>query len=268
MNSFSKKSFLAVCICALVLVGCYTVPETGRVSFNVLPESMMTSQASSAFAGMKEEGEISEDKEAIARVKRVGSRVLRAVGPTGQLPPPEDWEFIVFDDDEMINAFAMPGGKVGVYTGILKLAETDDELAAIIGHEIAHVAARHGNERMSQALIITGGGIGLAYGVKDEDSDTQKAVMLAYGLGTTFAAQLPFSRLHENESDSIGLLYMARAGYDPRAAPRFWEKMKAQNEDQPPEFMSTHPGHDTRIKRLNEQMPKAFAIYKKTISVQ
>lgn len=246
----------------LLLSACYTVPETGRSSLNVMPESVLQEQAAAAFAALKKEGKVSDDPAQIAQVERVGKRVLAAVGPKGNLPPPEEWTFVVFDDDDTINAFAMPGGKVGVYTGLLQMAETDDQLAAVIGHEIAHVAARHGNERMSQALVIAGGGAALGYAIRDEDQSTQTAIMVAYGVGSTLGAALPFSRLHENEADQIGMLYMARAGYDPRAAIQFWEKMQQHNKDSPPELLSTHPSHETRIERLRAFLPTALNEYR------
>ena len=244
-----------------LLAGCYTVPETGRNTLNFMPESMLSEQAAMAFAQMQEEAPVSTNPKQNERVTRVATRVLNVAVITGNLPPVNQWEFVVFDDDETINAFAMPGGKVGVYTGILKLANTDDELAAIIGHEIAHVSARHGNERMSQSVLLITGGLALGYAVKDEDKGTQEALMLAYGVGATLGAQLPFSRLHENEADEIGLLYMARAGYDPREAVRFWQKMQSMNNQAVAEFLSTHPSHETRIERLTKLMPKAMAEY-------
>ncbi len=261
-----NKSFFITTVLVVVLafVGCYTVPETGRSTFNFMPESMLSEQAAMAFDQMQQEAAISKDRAANERVQRVGQRVLAAAVSTGNLPPVETWEFVVFDDDAVINAFAMPGGKVGVYTGILKIADTDDELAAIIGHEIGHVSARHGNERMSQAMLFATGGLALGYAVKDQDETTQEALMLAYGIGATLGATLPYSRLHENESDEIGLMYMARAGYDPRAAPRFWEKMRDQAGNAPPEFLSTHPSHETRINRMKEMMPAAIEEYEKS----
>lgn len=249
---------------ALYLAGCYTVPETGRSSLNVMPNSVLQQQASAAFQKMQEDAKISKDKEKIQRVERIGRRVLRAAGPSGDLPPPEDWKFVVFDNDEMVNAFAMPGGKVGVYTGLMKLADNDDQLAVVIAHEVAHVSARHGNERVSQAVTVSGIGAGLNVALKDQDRETRQLVMAAYGLGAQFGALLPYSRLHESEADEIGLTYMARAGYDPRAAPRFWQKMKSESEGKsPPEFLSTHPSHDTRIDKMQELMPRALKIYRK-----
>jgi metalloendopeptidase OMA1, mitochondrial len=247
----------------LVMPGCYTVPETGRSTVNFLPESMLSEQAAMAFDSMKQEATVSTNRAKVQRVHRIGNRILQVALPGSKMPPMNQWEFQVFEDDATINAFAMPGGKVAVYTGLMNLAKTDDELAAIIGHEIAHVAARHGNERMSQALMVAGGGLAVGYAVKDQDPTTQEAVLLAYGIGATLGAQLPYSRLHENEADEIGLIYMARAGYDPRSAITFWEKMKRVGGGEPPQFLSTHPSHGTRIERLNKLMPRALAEYER-----
>jgi metalloendopeptidase OMA1, mitochondrial len=252
-RSFCRLSILLI---PLVLVtGCYTVPETGRSTINFLPETMLSEQAAMAFDTMKQEAKVSTNPAKVQRVQRIGNRILAVALPGSSMPPLNQWEFRVFEDDATINAFAMPGGKVAVYTGIMILANKDDELAAIIGHEIAHVAARHGNERMSQSLMIAGGGLAVGYAVKDQDPTTQEAVLLAYGIGATLGAQLPYSRLHENEADEIGLIYMARAGYDPRAAITFWEKMKTKSGGEPPQFLSTHPNHGTRIERLNNSCP-------------
>jgi len=253
--------FIFAILILLTIVGCYTVPETGRTTLNFMPESMLSEQAAMAFNQMRQEAKVCQDREPNERVQRVGKRILQVAINTGNLPPLETWEFVVFDDDATINAFAMPGGKVGVYTGILKVAQSDDELGAILGHEVAHVSARHGNERMSQAVLFATGGLALGYAVKDEDESTQQAILLAYGIGTTLGATLPYSRLHENESDEIGLMYMARAGYDPRAAPKFWQKMQLMGGKAPAEFLSTHPSNETRIKRLTELLPKAMEEY-------
>lgn len=264
----SKLITLAAGLSALLLSGCYTVPETGRTTMNFMPESMLSEQAAMAFAEMRKEARVSTDRGPNEQVQRVGRRILAAAASTGNLPPADQWEFVVFDDDAVINAFAMPGGKVGVYTGILRVAKSDDELAAIIGHEVAHVSARHGNERMSQAMLFTTGGLALGYAVREESESTQQAILLAYGVGTTLGATLPYSRLHENESDEIGLLYMARAGYDPRAAVSFWTRMRDLGGGSVPEFLSTHPAHETRIERLQALMPRALEEYERARAEQ
>ena len=160
----------------------------------------------------------------------------------------------------------MPGGKVAVCTGILKLAKTDDELAIVIGHEVAHVAARHGNERLSQNLLKAGilstGALALQFGNTGLSNAEAKLLMPAFGAGATVGFTLPYSRHHESEADEIGLMYAANAGYDPYAAITFWERLEALKEKQPAEFLSTHPAGPTRIRKLWVQMPEALEVYR------
>lgn len=244
----------------LVLAGCTTVPQTGRRALTLVPEGQLSAMASSQFAQLKKEGKLSTNPKYTQMVQRVGERIAKVAAYD---MPNANWEFVVFDDDEQINAFAMPGGKVAVYTGLFKVAESEDELAIVMGHELAHVVARHGNERMSQQLIAMGGAVALTYGTKDKlSSGEQQLLMAAYGAGTTIGIMLPYSRHHESEADEIGLLYAAKAGYDPRVATGFWQKMSKQKEGaQPPELLSTHPSDATRIARLKELMPVAVNIY-------
>jgi len=240
------------------LASCVTSPETGRRSLQFMPESQLQAMAADQFAAMREEIKVSDDAALHARIATIGRRVAAASGST---VPPDDWEFVVFEH-EAINAFAMPGGKVGFFTGLIELAGSDDEIAAVMGHEVAHVTLRHGNERVSQALAVTAAAIGTQVAVKDQDRHVQQAVMLAIGLGSQLGILLPYSRVHEREADRIGLLYAARAGYDPRAAVTFWERVESEgNGKQPPEFLSTHPSHGTRIRDLNRMMPDAMAEY-------
>jgi predicted Zn-dependent protease len=192
-------------------------------------------------------------------VRRVGERIAYVAAPD---MPNAQWEFVVFDDDDQVNAFAMPGGKVAVYTGIFKVAKTEDDLAVVIGHEVAHVAAGHGNERVTQQLLAAGGALALQFGTNDLDSQTRQMLMAAYGAGSTLGFLLPYSRYHESEADEIGLIYAAKAGYDPRAAIGFWQRMEALKSGSPPEFLSTHPSGATRVKKLNALMPEAYNIYK------
>ncbi len=242
-------------------VGCYTVPETGRKELNFVSVGHETSLGVSAFEKLKSETPLSTDAELIARVQRVGRRIAKAVG--SDLPSAE-WEFVVFDADETVNAFALPGGKVGVYSGILMIAETDDELAVIMGHEIAHVTARHGSERMSHGIVA---GL-LAFALSQELSGdkNQTEWLLAYGVLTTVGVMLPFSRSHELEADHIGLIYAAKAGYNPAAGPEFWMKMNLVKEGKEPnEFLSTHPSDMRRIDRLEALLPEVMPIYEEAI---
>lgn len=239
----------------LVLAGCYTVPETGRSAF-VLPLGDEVAQGASAFAGIKAKEKVSDDPAYNERARRVGGRIATAVGKD---LPGAKWEFVVFDAPETVNAFALPGGKVGVYSGLLKLAETDDELAVVIGHEIAHVTARHGSERMSKGLAAAV--LGAALEVATEDSRNRDLILAAYGVGAG-GTMLKFSRDNESEADYIGIRYAAKAGYDPHAALVFWRKMaKEEKGAHLPAFLSTHPTDTKRITDLEKAIPGAQPLY-------
>lgn len=245
----------------LLLVGCHTVPETGRTGLNIVPESQIAAMATDSFEQMKRDMPVSRDPVLNERVRTVGERIVRASG-NPDLPPPEQWDFVVFEDDQ-INAFAMPGGKVGFFTGMLDFFENDDELAVVMGHEIAHVAAKHGNERVSRQLLTSLTALGLGLAVRNQNEDLRQAVFLAYGIGSVYGFVLPFSRQDEKEADEIGLIYSARAGYDPRASIPFWERMGAHSGGGgPPEFLSTHPSYGTRIQHLRSIMPRAMTEYR------
>ena len=211
------------------------------------------------FGQIKKETPISKDPKYNAMVQRVGKRIAQVAMYD---MPNAKWDFVVFDNDELINAFAMPGGKVAVYTGIFQAIKSDEDLAVVIGHEVAHVAAGHGNERLSQRLLAAGGAFALQLGTGDMDSVDRRFLLAAYGAGAAVGIILPYSRYHENEADQIGLFYAAKAGYDPRAAIEFWERMDALKEGAPPEFLSTHPSGGTRMRRLEQYMPEAMRVYK------
>lgn len=246
----------------LFLTSCYTVPETGRRSLSFVPESQVSALSVQAFEQLKKDSTLSTNAADKARVDQVVRRILKTVGPEANLPPLSNWEWAVFEDDDTVNAFAMPGGKIGVYTGMLKLASSDDELAVVLGHEVAHVAARHGNERLSRQLIISGIGAGVTLATASKDKDLQATILKGLGVGTHLGFMLPFSRKDESEADEIGLLYAARAGYDPRVAIAFWQKMAAASQGKaPPEFLSTHPSNQRRIDQLQALMPRAMEAY-------
>ena len=243
--------------------GCYTVPETGRSSLTMVSEDQLASAAATQFEQIKLQTPVSKNPDYNERVQQVGARIAKVAEDD---IPNANWEFVVFEDDDQINAFAMPGGKVAVYTGLLKVTKTDDELAIVMGHEIAHVAARHSNERFSQELIKSGlinvGAIALSgSGLSSIEGEL---LLAAVGAGAELGVILPFSRKHESEADHIGLLYAASAGYDPHAAITFWERMEEleQEGERPPEFISTHPAGKTRIRRLWTKMPEAMEIYR------
>jgi predicted Zn-dependent protease len=161
----------------------------------------------------------------------------------------------------LINAFALPGGKIGVYTGLFKIAKTDSDLAVVIGHEMAHVVAKHGGERMSQQMLALGGSIVLSQATKGDTKEDRERLMKIYGFGSSLGILLPYSRLHEKEADRLGLIYMAQAGYDPRVAIAFWERMEKEKSFHMPEFISTHPSSKTRIMELHSLMDEAMLYY-------
>ena len=256
-SSSRKTPWILGLILTIVLVGCYTVPETGRSSLNFISSGEELALGISEFEKLKQQAPISSDPVLNARLQNVGKRIADAVGDA---LPSAEWEFVLFDDPNTINAFALPGGKVGVYTGIMELANTDDELAVIVGHEIAHVTARHGSERMSHGMVA--GLSQVLLGAAVADSDNRDLYMAAFGIGTAYAVMLPYSRSHELEADEIGIIYAAKAGYDPQASVEFWMKMnlvKGGNEQ--PEWQSTHPSDLNRIDRLGAMMPRVMPIY-------
>jgi predicted Zn-dependent protease len=260
MRIHHPRGPLALWICVLLLLAaCSTVPGTGRKQLSFIPGDQLQMAAQEQFAQMKQQVPISHDPQYNAMMQRVGIRIAAAVADE---MPGAEWEFVVFDDPQ-INAFAMPGGKVGVYTGLLQIVDSDDELATVMGHEIAHVVANHGGERASQQTLAQLGAQGLGIWSQGKSETTQQITSLAYGVGVQYGALLPFSRLQESEADHLGLLYAARAGYDPRAAITFWQKMAEQTgaQGEPPEFLSTHPNHENRIERLRELMPEALEEY-------
>jgi predicted Zn-dependent protease len=239
--------------------GCTTVNETGRSQLMLVSPAQEAQMGLSAFDQIKKEEKISKDPAVNARIQRIGRRIAASVGRD---IPNAQWEFVVFDSPT-VNAFALPGGKVGVYTGLIKLADSDDEIAIVMGHEVAHVTSRHGAERTSQNYAIAGAGLALAVGMEMKDVDPAKRNMAlaAYGLGSQVGVALPFSRLHESEADAVGLRFAAGAGYDPRAGATFWKKMAAQGGAKPPEFLSSHPADATRIANLQKLAPQYMALY-------
>jgi predicted Zn-dependent protease len=242
-----------------VFAGCTTNPESGRSQLMLVSPGQEAQMGLATFDQIKRQEKISADPAANARVQRVGRRIAASVG---REIPNAQWEFVVFDSPQ-VNAFALPGGKVGVYTGLLKLAVSDDELAIVMGHEIAHVTSRHGAERTSQQYALAGVGLITALGLEAKQVDPQERnlILAAYGVGATVGVALPFSRLQESEADAIGLRFAAGAGYDPRAAASFWRKMAAQGGAKPPVLLSTHPSDASRIRNLEQLAPQYLALY-------
>ena len=254
------------CGLVLLLAACATVPLTGRKQLSLIPESQMMAMSYQQYDQVLDESKISNDAEATAMVRRVGLRIQAAVEryfqQTGNLDHLDGyrWEFNLIESDQA-NAWCMPGGKVAFYTGILPICGDDAGVAVVVGHEIAHAVARHGGERMSQQMAVQMGGMALSEAVRNEPETTQAIYMSVFAVGAQFGALLPYSRTHESEADHLGLIFMAMAGYDPREAPKFWQRMGAGG-GKPPEFMSTHPSDETRIRQLNAWLPEALKHYK------
>ncbi len=244
------KSFVRLTLSLSVVFGCSTSPE-GRKQIHLLPDSQMDQMGAQSFTELKQKTPLSRDPKKIAFVKCVTGLILKQIQnvDTGQ------WEIQVFESPE-INAFALPGRKIGVYTGILEVTETGGQLAAVIGHEVGHVIANHGNERVSTALVTQLGlaGVNAALNQKNENHGT---LMAALGLGAQFGILMPHSRTQESEADMIGLNLMARAGFEPSESVRLWQNMSRKSGGSPPEWLSTHPSNDTRIKQLGSRMESA-----------
>ncbi len=253
----------------LMSAACATVPVTGRRQLNLIPASEMLAMSYQQYGEVIGTSQLSDDAEQTALVRRVGVRIQRAVetymaqnGMADHLAGYQ-WEFNLIESDQ-VNAWCMPGGKVAFYTGILPICRDATGIAVVMGHEIAHAVAEHGNERMSQGLLAQMGGMALGEAVRNKPEQTQTLWMTAFAVGAQFGALLPYSRLQESEADHLGLIFMAMAGYDPREAPAFWERMSAQGGAKPPEFLSTHPSDETRVRNLQAKMPEALQYYRPT----
>jgi predicted Zn-dependent protease len=251
-----------------LLLACATVPLTERKTLRFIPDSELVSLSLQQYTDVLQKSKLSNDPVKVQMVKRVGERIARSSEEFLRESNLESdiknykWEFNLIEDDKMVNAWCMPGGKVAVYTGILPIAKDETGLAVVMGHEVAHAMAKHGNERMSEALLIQLGGVGLSAALAKQPSETQQIFLGAYGVTANVGVMLPYSRVHESEADRIGLLLMAKAGYDPREAIPFWQRMNAKGGSRPPEFLSTHPAPDTRIKDINTHIPEAMKHYK------
>lgn len=257
----------ALVLCFL-LGSCSKVPLTGRKQTTWIGSGEMQSMSYSNYQEMMSTGQRLPDSDPrVQQVRRIGKNIqtavesfLRAEGQS-KLLEGFSWEFNVLKDDQMVNAWCMPGGKVAFYTGILPICKNDEGIAVVMGHEVAHAIAKHGNERMTHGLMQQMGGMALSVALTEKPEATQNLFMSAYGIGSNVGLMLPFSRTHESEADRLGLIFMAMAGYNPEAAPAFWERMAAAGSAGVPEFLSTHPSHETRISNLKKWMPEAKKYY-------
>jgi predicted Zn-dependent protease len=246
------------------LLACSTNPYTHRSQLLLMPESQDAQLGAQAYDQVLHDPKLklSHDPREVDPVKRVAARIIEAAKQSKYADTARkfDWDVSVIKDDKTMNAFALPGGKIAVYTGIFPVAKNEAGLAAILGHEVTHALARHGAERMSQGMLAQAAVAIGTLGAASQGIDPQIAE-LAGGALAQYGFILPFSRTHESEADHIGLLLAAQAGYDPHEAVHVWERMEQLSKGQPPQFLSTHPGHGTRIKQLEEWMPEALTYY-------
>lgn len=240
---------------AAFLLSCQTAPVTGRKQFILLSAPAENQMGITAYSQIIKDEKLSTNRQTNSMVERVGQRIAGVANR-----PDFKWEFRVIEKD-VANAFALSGGKVAVYTGILKYTQTEAGLAVVMSHEVAHALARHGGERVSRSIIAQLGLAAVQVGLNNNDPTIMQGIALAYGVGV----ELPFSRGQESEADHIGLLLMAKAGYNPQEAIPFWQRMEAgKGEQGPPEFLSTHPSGTTRIAQIKGWLPEAMPYYRET----
>ncbi len=253
-TTLSRCALLAI-LGTAPLTGCRTVPETGRLQYNILSEAQENQLGADAYRQVLETNEISSDTRMTEIVRRVGERISRVANK-----PEFEWEFNLIDSPQ-VNAFCLPGGKIAVYTGILPIMDNEAGMAAVMGHEVAHALARHGGERVSQGMTVQVITEVMGAGMKNANPQARDGILKGFGVITQYGVLLPFSRSHELEADSWGLKLAAQAGYDPREAVALWQRMEAASQGKPPEFMSTHPSEQHRINDLQELMPAAMQLY-------
>lgn len=253
-----------------IFTACKTVPVTGRKQLNLVPNAMIQALAFTEYDSViKASYTLNVYDERAQMVTRVGSRIQKAVETYMQQNNMSKeiknfkWEYHTISDNT-VNAWCMPGGKVVVYTGLLPITQNETALAVVLGHEIAHAIARHGNERMSESLLINLGGLVLEEALKEKKQQTQMLFLGLYLVGSKLALELPNSRMQESEADKLGLIFMSMAGYNPEEAIPFWQRMAAVNTSKTPEFLSTHPSDETRIKKLSLLIPEIKNTYYKS----
>lgn len=259
MKNILYKTAFVLIIC--LFVSCSTVPIIGRKQLNLLPESQIVSLSLTNYKAFLDSSEVVKSGDALKMVKNSGAKISTAVNKFMTDNGLKDrlatfvWEYNLVKSKE-VNAWCMPGGKVVFYEGIIPICKDETGIAVVMGHEIAHAVARHGNERMSQGLIAQLGGMALDLAIQNEPEKTKNIFLSAYGLGTSVGVMLPYSRKHEYEADKLGLIFMTMAGYDPNEAVKFWERMAKLGGSKTPEFLSTHPISEKRIAKLKEALPE------------
>lgn len=267
-NKISYRNLMIV-LGALWLTGCSTVPLTGRMQLDVIPSDSMLSLSLQQYDEFLKANKLSTNQAQTKMVKSVGEKIQRAVEKymadnnlSARLKNYK-WEFNLVESPD-VNAWCMPGGKVVVYTGILPVTKDENGLAVVMGHEIAHAIAKHGDERMSQGLIAQLGTSALSTALQNSPNETKALWMGAFGAGAQYGVLLPFSRVHESEADHLGLIFMAMAGFDPNHAVGFWERMGQLNKGaKVPEFLSSHPSDQNRIRQIKADLPEALTYYQK-----
>ncbi|MFL5246791.1 MAG: M48 family metallopeptidase [Myxococcales bacterium] len=255
------KSLATVLSSALLLaVSCTTVPVTGRKSLNLVGEGTVNQLGAQTYQQEVSKAKVSTDQNATAMVQRVAQRIAQAA--EANFHPNYQWEAKLLDDPKTVNAWCLPGGKMAVYSGILPLTQDETGLAVVLGHETAHALAHHGAERMSRSELLQVGEAGILAAVGAAKPGAVQAVGAALGIGSQVGVELPFSRQQESEADHIGLVLMAKAGYDPAKAVDFWQRMAAYGKGkQPPAFLSDHPSDEDRIAAIKKELPEAKAAY-------
>jgi len=272
VNSINRRKFLEIfggCTCSLIISACTTAPITERKQLRLLPESSLNRQAAQIYENVKRKTKLSDDKKQLQEIKEIGSKIEESVSAYFNSINAKDptynfqWEYILVDDDKIKNAWCMPGGKIAIYTGILKVTKNKDGLAAVMGHEIAHAVAKHSIERASRALVFNVGTAALDIFTGGAISNTRRTTGVdVAGMLRRFGIDNPFGRKQEREADYLGLIFSSLAGFDIRESVKVWERMKEAHKGQePPEWMSTHPSSANRIESLKNWIPEIIIKY-------
>ncbi len=272
INNINRRKFLEIfggCTCGLIISSCTTAPITQRKQLKLLPESTINRQAADLYERVKKKAKLSNDKKQLNEIKEIGLRIEESVSSyfeSVSKPDPTynfQWEYILVDNDKIKNAWCMPGGKIAIYTGILKVTKNKHGLASVMGHEIAHAVAKHSIERASRALILNVGTAAIDIFSGGAISNTQRTTGVdVAGMLRTFGIDNPFGRKQEAEADYLGLIFSSLAGYDIRESVEIWKRMKEANKGQePPEWMSTHPSSAKRIESLKRWIPEIIIEY-------